>query len=419
MSAIPQNPSRTHAAALPFACFVVGCSLLLAMEGRLLARGFPFASVLVWAALAVLAELLARSAFGVRRPVLFSAPFVAAVAASGGPIAAILTQLLALVAAGWLFSSSFKVDRTAAHWVDFAGISAASLVLLTLQPFGIVLGGLGFYSTWFLLERAAATFDFGPPGRVHHRVQTAWPLAVALFAHGIAAITVSAALGIARDGTVWIAPGLMLPFIALVQAAKGHIAILDHYYGTIAALTNMVQRAHPYTHGHLSRVAEAAEQVALSLGLSPRRARLVREAAVLHDIGKIAVDERILDKPGPLDPEERASVERHAHCGAEILSQVEGFSEIATWIRSHHERPDGKGYPEGLSDREIPLESKIIAVVDAFDAMTSNDEDQRRTYREPVPAEEAVEELERHAGSQFDLRVVRAFRETILGGPAR
>jgi HD-GYP domain-containing protein (c-di-GMP phosphodiesterase class II) len=107
----------------------------------------------------------------------------------------------------------------------------------------------------------------------------------------------------------------------------------------------------------------------------------------------------------------------HAEWGAEILSSVRTFREIRTWIRHHHERPDGTGYPHGLSDAEIPIESKIIAVVDAYDAMTGSDQlGTQRSYRDPMTVDEALEELTRCSGTQFDARVVGAFRGVVMEG---
>jgi putative nucleotidyltransferase with HDIG domain len=191
----------------------------------------------------------------------------------------------------------------------------------------------------------------------------------------------------------------------------------EHYYETITALTLMLQRAHPYTHGHLERVARTAEEVARRLGLNSQRARMVREAAVLHDIGKIAVDEQLLDKPSRLTDDEMEHVRQHAKWGSEILAPVQGFREMLPWILHHHERPDGRGYPMGLHDGDIPLESKIIAVVDAYDAMTGSEiPGARRTYREPLTVNEALVELERCSGTQFDTAVVHAFRAVVQEG---
>jgi putative nucleotidyltransferase with HDIG domain len=223
------------------------------------------------------------------------------------------------------------------------------------------------------------------------------------------AATASAGVFVALLGPVWLLPAIGAPILALQAAIRGRHSLYEHYYETIGTLTLMLQRAHAYTAQHLERVAALAEETALSLGLSPRRARLVREAALLHDIGKIAVDERILEKPGRLTPEEYEHVKRHADLGAEIVRPVTPLREMVEWIRRHHERPDGRGYPDGLKDREIPIESKIIAVADAFDAMTAVGDSAKRSYRTPKTWFEAVEELRRCAGSQFDPRVVEAF----------
>jgi putative nucleotidyltransferase with HDIG domain len=208
----------------------------------------------------------------------------------------------------------------------------------------------------------------------------------------------------------------LIPLLALRMGLTIKASSYQHYYETITTLTLMLQRAHPYTHGHLLRVAAYAEEVALRLGFNHRHAHLVREASVMHDLGKIAVDEAILDKPGRLDEQETQHVRTHAELGAEILSQVAQFQDLVPWVRSHHERPDGKGYPARMVDVEIPVESKIIAVADAFDAMTTwEPSGESRSYREPMSVDEALLELERCSGTQFDHAVVQVFREVVQG----
>jgi len=226
---------------------------------------------------------------------------------------------------------------------------------------------------------------------------------------------VGMAVAILADQDLYVfIPFTLVPVLARRTALQYQARMYEHYYETITALTLMLQRAHPYTHGHLERVAKTAEEVARRLGLSGSKARMVREAAVLHDIGKIAVDESILDKPGRLTSEEMEHVRKHAKWGAEILEPVRGFKEMLPWIMHHHERPDGKGYPHGLPDALIPIESKIIAVVDAYDAMTGSEiPGAKRSYRESMTVEEALEELDKHSGTQFDGRVVRAFRAVV------
>ncbi len=218
-----------------------------------------------------------------------------------------------------------------------------------------------------------------------------------------------------HEKRVVLLPVLLAPILMLRKLAKEQMAIDNAGYETMVTLTLMLQRAHPYSHGHLGRVGLIAEEVGQRLGISHRRSRLLREAAVLHDIGKIAIDEKILDKPAKLTDEEYEHVKLHASYGAEILQGSKRFKEIVPWIRFHHERPDGRGYPSQLSDIEIPLESKIISVADAFDAMVGTEhEESQRSYRVPKTIDEGLAELERCSGTQFDPSVVAAFKEVIL-----
>ncbi|HUG63704.1 MAG TPA: HD domain-containing phosphohydrolase [Gaiellaceae bacterium] len=155
---------------------------------------------------------------------------------------------------------------------------------------------------------------------------------------------------------------------------------------------------------HLGHVAELAADTATACGLSHDDVRLTRLAAELHDIGKAAIPSSILDKPGALTPHERAYMQRHSTIGARIVAAAPTLEAIAPIVRAVHERPDGTGYPDGLHLDAIPIASRIIAVVDAYDAMTSG-----RPYQRPVPTTLALAELRRHAGTQFDQTVVEAF----------
>jgi polar amino acid transport system substrate-binding protein len=156
------------------------------------------------------------------------------------------------------------------------------------------------------------------------------------------------------------------------------------------------------TQDHAERVSEYAELIAESFSLSDARIGRLRLAARFHDIGKLAVPERILGKPGELSPEEFEQVKTHCAIGEQILRQA-GLTEVAGWVRSHQERWDGSGYPDGLAGESIPLESRIVAGADALDAMTSN-----RPYRRALTIEEACVEVRRCAGTHFDPRVAEA-----------
>lgn len=165
---------------------------------------------------------------------------------------------------------------------------------------------------------------------------------------------------------------------------------------------------------HSKRVARFCERMGKTLGLSADEITVLITAALLHDIGKIAIDDKILSKPGRLTDCERKEIRRHSEVGYRILSSASEMTEIAEYVLAHHERWDGKGYPKGLRGTDIPLQSRIIAIADAFDAMTSV-----RNYRNTLSEEKVVEELINNSGIQFDPHLVKIFIEKILGLDAK
>jgi putative nucleotidyltransferase with HDIG domain len=159
-----------------------------------------------------------------------------------------------------------------------------------------------------------------------------------------------------------------------------------------------------YTAGHSEAVAMYARDIAAEMGWSVADQQLVDLCGLVHDIGKIGLPPGLLEKPGALTPEERLQMEEHSAIGERILANVEDYAEIAVIVRHHHERWDGGGYPDGLAGEKIPLISRILAVADAYDAMTSH-----RPYRAALPGVEARRRLRESSGSQFDPSVVTAF----------
>jgi putative nucleotidyltransferase with HDIG domain len=176
---------------------------------------------------------------------------------------------------------------------------------------------------------------------------------------------------------------------------------------TVLGLAEALDVRDTGTARHSQTVGRYAEIMARALGLGREHVERVRLAGVLHDIGKIGVSDAILRKPGPLTDDEWEQMRKHPEIGARILGGS-GLDDIRRWILAHHERPDGCGYPEGLGDADIPLEARILAVADAYEAMTSD-----RVYRRSIGAAAAREELLRHAGRQFDPRVVEAFLQVV------
>ena len=174
------------------------------------------------------------------------------------------------------------------------------------------------------------------------------------------------------------------------------------------ALVATLDARDQYTAGHSAAVAIYARDIAKRIGLSEEQQELVHLCGLVHDIGKIGLPAGLLEKPGPLTLEERRQMEQHSEIGERILRNVDDYSEIADVVRSHHERIDGMGYPDGISGDEIPLLARIIGVADAYDAMTSD-----RPYREALPSRVARMRLAQAVGTQFDTAVVAAF-EAIL-----
>jgi putative nucleotidyltransferase with HDIG domain len=178
----------------------------------------------------------------------------------------------------------------------------------------------------------------------------------------------------------------------------------DSFMGTAEALANALEAKDDYTASHAREIADLAVAVGRQLGMGSDELEDLRYGAVFHDIGKIAVPDAILSKPGPLTDEERRIIERHAEIGAQIIAPVHFLSGAVPIVRHDHERWDGEGYPDGLEGRQIPLGARIVFVVDAFHAMVSD-----RPYRAGLSEEEALAELRRCAGTQFDPEVVEAF----------
>lgn len=180
------------------------------------------------------------------------------------------------------------------------------------------------------------------------------------------------------------------------------------HQATIRALVQAVDIKDGYTRGHSERVGQASMMIARELGLDDERVEVLRFAGILHDVGKLGVPTRLLRKDGPLTPEERRVIELHPEYGHEIVRGISFLGEARAAVLHHHERLDGTGYPYGLMGSQIPESARVVAVADAFDAMTSN-----RCYSRARPVSVALRELEKCAGSQFDPRMVTALARAV------
>jgi putative nucleotidyltransferase with HDIG domain len=187
-------------------------------------------------------------------------------------------------------------------------------------------------------------------------------------------------------------------------AIDGAVELGRAYRGTAYLLGDVVEADDAYTGAHSRDVVELSLAVAEELGLGVRDKQRIELVALLHDVGKIRIPNEIIQKPGPLTPEERKVIETHSVIGEELLHKVGGLlAEVGTIVRSCHEKWDGSGYPDGLAGEKIPLVARIICCTDAFNAMTTT-----RSYRPGRSVEEAAAELRRCAGTHFDPRVVEA-----------
>lgn len=197
-----------------------------------------------------------------------------------------------------------------------------------------------------------------------------------------------------------------------IENARLYTALKNQFLGTVTALAEAIEKRDPYTGGHVRRVVVYSLLLGFELGLHGRGLERLRLAATLHDVGKIGIPDQVLQKPAPLDDEERRIMERHTVDGAEIVARISELREVLPGVRSHHERLDGRGYPDGLTDAQIPEVARILAVADSFDAITTS-----RPYRAARPLDFAQREIVENAGAQFCPRVVEAFRRlTERGG---
>ncbi|WP_354043129.1 HD-GYP domain-containing protein [Devosia sp. UYZn731] len=185
--------------------------------------------------------------------------------------------------------------------------------------------------------------------------------------------------------------------IALEPAALTRHVDEDYLDDIAAGFAQVIDAKSPFTGGHSDRVALFADMIAEELGFTPQRRRWLKRAALLHDIGKLGVSNSVLDKPGKLDDDEWAAIKQHPALGETILSRIAAFQDLAVIAGAHHERLDGKGYPRGLGETELGLETRIVTTADIFDALTAD-----RPYRGPLPVSKAFEIMTEGLGISID-----------------
>ena len=218
-----------------------------------------------------------------------------------------------------------------------------------------------------------------------------------MFASAIAVGTMGIIVALAYIGYGYGAVILFFgPLLLARYSFKLYIEMRNLYLSTIQALNKTVEAKDPYTSGHAARVEKFAVELAEEYNLPYESIQNIKTASILHDIGKIGINDGILNKATKLSQEEFQNIMKHPSIGAEILSKVDFLKDITEIVRHHHERYDGRGYPDGLSGKSIPIEACILTIADSYDAMTTD-----RPYRKALTKEEALEEIRNNAGTQF------------------
>jgi putative nucleotidyltransferase with HDIG domain len=421
-----------------YACVLVisALSLLsgLVLAGFHVTEGREAWSLLAFALLAILVE---RQSVRFGQSVEISVAFLPLVfvAVAFGPVAAGLVGAATMVLEFPLLHKpghSSQTDRPYLRWLVWtanrllvgclAGLAAHAALEVTHNPIArvaLATAAAAVVNFGVDLALAALTLTVRRTGRVGDLLKSTAPIAAGVPIYtAVAGLLAYAYLEI----TAWSAALFFIPALAahrlfvLSRRQQEALADLETAYQRLekanlsfaTALVTTLDARDRYTAGHSAAVAVYARDISRRMGLSEDQQRLVHLCGLVHDIGKIGLPPGLLEKPGALTLEERRQMEEHSTIGERILAQVEDYSEIARIVRHHHERIDGNGYPDGISSGDIPLLSRIIAVADAYDAMTSD-----RPYRDAMPSQVARMRLAQAVGTQFDTTVVAAF-EAIL-----
>ncbi|MFC8506110.1 HD-GYP domain-containing protein [Streptomyces sp. NPDC057411] len=409
----------------------VGCALLAAIAATLPAlrpgAGTPWPTVLLLAALYVACELPARCSLVARAvghapptagsffPVLLASalllpPAAAALTALPGAVLAGVERPPAGVRRAWRAAQLALAVWAASGAARLFHCRSALGVGPDVPDFPYALLPAGAAALALCLTLTALdggirlTAEQLPPRAAWRGLlgRTLAPHAV----HGLAGLMM-AVLWRSPYGPVAALFVLLPMYISCWVFAQYHRERAAHQ-ATIRALVQAVDIKDRYTRGHSERVGRASELIARELGMAEPRLEVVRFAGILHDVGKLGVPTRVLRKDGPLTPEERRIIELHPEYGHEMVRGIGFLGEARTAILHHHERMDGSGYPYGLKGHQIPEYARVVAVADAFDAMTST-----RSYSRARPVETALAELGRCAGTQFDPRMVDALARAL------
>jgi len=286
------------------------------------------------------------------------------------------------------------------------GNQAATLTDLHAAPF-VIAASLVYATANILFVSGIVALASGLPMRVGltRGYRHTWPATVGV-------VFVGVLIAVLWSISAWTVALAAIPLTALYYTLRNTVSLETNTVDALFQLADILDARDAYTHGHSLRVGQYAEKLALSLGIPGDDAHLIFLAGRLHDIGKCAIRNEVLLKPGALNDEEREHMCIHPAVGGSMLESFSLFKECARYVRGHHERWDGNGYPDKLSGEAIPLGARIIAVADAFDAMTTT-----RPYRKALPVAEAHRRLEEGAGTQWDPKIIKAFLKLLETTP--
>ena len=410
----------------------VGLGVLLWVEGFRLTSHGPAWLLILFALLAVLAEqksiTLSRSSSDEHAGLEISVAFLPLlfVAVAFGPLAAAVVGGFTMVGVfGQPYTRWFVWTANRSLISGMAGLAAYAVLQLDMSaPARIVTATAAAAFVDFALDVLLASLVLIVRGSGSPREMVRATAPVAAAAVPLYTPVVGLLAYAYLEVTTWSAVMFFVPAFAAQQLfvlyrdqrdalrdlAEANERLEDANVSFATALVATLDARDRYTAGHSAAVAVYARDIAERMGLSAEDQRQVHLAGLVHDIGKVGLPPGLLEKPGPLSLEERRTMEQHSIIGERILANVADYAEIAAIVRHHHERVDGRGYPDGRTEDDIPLLSRIIAVADAYNAMTSD-----RPYRDAMPSRVARLRLAQAVETQFDTSVVAAF-EAILAG---
>jgi putative nucleotidyltransferase with HDIG domain len=406
---VSETPTHRHPGLfrLYYACVLLGAAALLAFAPRVLAMPGPWflAGGLLLLLGSELAPVTMPGGGYVSASTVFSLPLLLL----AGPFwTSVLDAAATVLAQGVVLRKPFV--RIVHNVAIFTIGHYATAWVFTAA--GGTLGGLAFPGDGVALLAAGAAYFVVNSGFVSLVIgltagPSPWRIWQRNFQQGLLHHLSFVALG-ALVVVVWQTAGpwgivlFGLPFLVSRHAFQAHLELRSDLKDFVRALTEVLEEVDPYTRHHSVRVSEYAVRLARGLGRPEQEVDEIEYAALVHDLGKIGPQhQHILQKPGSLSHEEQRTLRAHPAAGAEIVAKVRALRRASEIVRSHHERPDGQGYPFGLRSEDVPVGARILNVADAFDAMTSD-----RPYRRALPLEAALRELERGAGTQFDAPVV-------------